>query len=92
MAIVGYFAEVTEYEFQWGNRPDGFIIAIEKDDISRFVNTEECFKHNPRGDYCAVDTPKFCRLSEKAKEMIEKSNKNVVWVDRPQLKELVLEH
>lgn len=89
MAIVGYVGVITEIEPGWGHRPDGYIIAKEKEDIDNYVRDTKCF--NPRNsEYSVLDSKSFCQISELAEKEITNSESKVVWILGKDLDKYVL--
>lgn len=88
----GYVAIVREIELGWGDRPDGAVVVLDKEIGENFVKTCDSFNRavypkewSEAGDF------KLCRISDKAKEDIEASEKGVMWVRPREIDDYVLE-
>jgi len=79
--MIGYIATVTEFEQGWGQRPDGYIVCIDKADGLRFASKANGHVH---GDYsCFSHAGDFYPVQLRP-EMIEelRHNDGVLWLDR----------
>lgn len=72
---VAYYAHVIEYESGWGSRPDGHLVALDKESF----NTKAKEINSQRGEeYSRVGSdPKLCLITDEMKEKLEKFG--VIW-------------
>lgn len=89
---LGYFSLIREIEIGWGDRPDGCVLCLEKEKGVSFVETSDAFNHikYPK-EFSVAGDFKFCRLSEKAKEEIEKSTTGTIWIRPRDIDDYILE-
>jgi hypothetical protein len=69
---IGYYSIATEYESGWGNRPDGVIIALDKDILLAKiaqVNSEQ------GQEFSRCEPPKLCIITDEMAIKI-KNNKD----------------
>lgn len=85
--IIGYCSSVTEYEAGWGSRPDGYVIAFDKEKLQIRINEI----NSQRGsEYCRCDKITLCILSPLAADQILAADSGTVWTSRS-VKDLILE-
>ena len=80
----GIMCSVTEYESGWGQRPDGYAIALTKEALLAFGSRTN---GNVWGDYNCFgkldDNFRTVVITDEAKILIEKSEHKVLWVNNP---------
>jgi hypothetical protein len=69
---IGYYSVATEYESGWGSRPDGIIIALDKDILNAKIAEVNAYK-GPEFTRC--NTPKLCIITDEMAIKI-KNNKD----------------
>lgn len=80
--LVGYIAEVTEFESGWGTRPDGYILCLDKQKGIEFSEKDKgcvwCTDNS--SDFGIASDFKLTLLTEFGyNKMLEKEN-NVIWI------------
>ncbi len=80
MKRVAYVVEVREIELGWGDRPDGFILGVEKKDIDDFVASSRAFKKE-NSEYSELIGPiRMCEITEETEKDLINSEDNVLWL------------
>lgn len=80
MAIVAYVVPVREIELGWGDRPDGYLLGIEKDNIQDFVNKSEAFKKDSKEYSEVVGSPRLCQITEETSKRLSESETGAIWL------------
>lgn len=76
-----YISVIREIELGWGDRPDGCIIGLEKEDVESFIRSSISFDREkfPR-EFSVAGDIRIVRITEKALNEIEKSNEVAIWI------------
>lgn len=91
MKRVAYVVEVREIELGWGDRPDGFILGVEKVDIDKFVASSRAFRKENREYSELVGSVKMCEITEDTEQALIKSKENVLWlINKKEFNESIL--
>jgi hypothetical protein len=70
--FIGYYSVATEYESGWGSRPDGVIIALDKEVL--LAKIAEVNKQQGH-EFSRCEQPKLCIITEEMANKI-KNNKD----------------
>lgn len=81
MSQKAYYSSVTESERGWGIRPDGYLIALSKDDFSEGENY--ILDGNTSEYISTIDSnkPLLCFITDEMANKIKKSKNNFIWSD-----------
>lgn len=92
MSHVGYISFITEVELGWGDRPDGFVISLNKIAGESFVRKSDAFNRvkYPK-EFSVAGDFKVCAITDKAKEEIENSKSESIWIRPKDFKEYVID-
>tara|TARA_B100002019_G_C20823679_1_gene381841 strand:+ start:193 stop:468 length:276 start_codon:yes stop_codon:yes gene_type:complete len=81
MSQKAYYSSVTESERGWGVRPDGYLIALSKDDFSK---GKEYITEDNTSEYISLidnHKPLLCFITDKMANNIKNSKNNFIWTD-----------
>lgn len=85
--IIGYCSAATEYEAGWGNRPDGYVIAFDKEKLQKRIDEINSQKGE---EFSRCDSIKLCILSPLAADQVLAAHNGTIWIGR-NVKDLILE-
>lgn len=92
MSNLGYVSFIKEIELGWGDRPDGFVISLNRETGEEFVNKAEAFDRvKYPHEFSVASDFKICSISDKAKEEIEESEKKAIWIRPKDFNDYILD-
>lgn len=77
MTNVAYYVDVTEYEFGWGCRPDGYIVCLNREHLQKKcqdVNSHKGEEFSRTGDI------KLCIVTEQMYDKLVKNENGYGWI------------
>tara|TARA_B100000700_G_C15063044_1_gene867367 strand:+ start:1248 stop:1523 length:276 start_codon:yes stop_codon:yes gene_type:complete len=81
MSTKAYYSSITESERGWGIRPDGYLIALSKED---FKNGAQYITEGSNNEYISLidnTKPLLCFISDEMVKKIKNSKRNFIWTD-----------
>ena len=91
---VGYVAEVTEYESGWGQRPDGYIVCLDKNKGIEFATREngKVWSMEDGSEFSVAGDFKLCILTGTGyEELIEREEHQRLWIQNSEYNKFVKE-
>ena len=91
---VGYVASVTEYESGWGQRPDGYIICLDKNKGIEFATREngKVWSMDDGSEFSVANDFKLCVLTETGyDELIEREDHQRLWIQNSEFNKFIKE-
>lgn len=69
---IAYYSSITEYESGWGNRPDGYLVALTKE---AFEVKAKAINEHKGAEFSRVDSqPKLCLVTDEMYAKLQKSS------------------
>lgn len=91
---VGYVASVTEYESGWGQRPDGYIVCLDKNNGIEFATKEngKVWSMDDGSEFSIAGDFKLCILTEIGYDkLIEREDHQRLWIQNSEYNKFVKE-
>lgn len=91
---IGYVAAVTEYESGWGQRPDGYILCLDKQKGLEFATREngKVWSMEDGSEFSIAGDFKLCILTEIGyDELIEREDHQRLWIQNSEYNKFVKE-
>ena len=91
---MGYIASVTEYESGWGQRPDGYILCLDKQKGLEFATREngKVWSMDDGSEFSIAGNFKLCILTEIGyDELVEREDHQRLWIQNSEYNKFVKE-
>lgn len=93
MEKLGYVAKVTEYERNWGSRPDGFIICQDLEVGKAFATKDNghVYDYNSGEEFSTAGDFHKCNLTDACISALQEKEEAVMWVGDSSFKRFIEE-
>lgn len=90
---IGYIASVTEYESGWGQRPDGYIVCLDKQSGINFATREngKVWCSGDGSEFSIANDFKICILTEMGYDRLVELEHQRLWIQNSEYNKFVKE-